>query len=98
MDHENPRLIVAAGPNGSGKTTITEQGLAHEWFEGCLYINPDIIAQEQFSGWNDPESAYDNSPDDLPPRLLARFSNGELAKRYPGEIPDWAKDFVSFSG
>jgi len=51
-----PRLIVIAGPNGSGKTTVTEQGLAHEWFDGCVYLNPDVIAQEKFAGWNDYES------------------------------------------
>jgi predicted ABC-type ATPase len=51
-----PRLIVIAGPNGSGKTTITQQGLAHEWFQGCEYLNPDIIAKERFSGWNDHDS------------------------------------------
>jgi predicted ABC-type ATPase len=51
-----PRLIIVAGPNGSGKTTITEQGLAHEWFDGCHYINPDLIAEHDFSGWNDPKS------------------------------------------
>lgn len=48
-----PRLLVVAGPNGSGKTTVTEAGLLHEWFEGCEYVNPDIIAQE-FGDWNDP--------------------------------------------
>lgn len=47
-----PRLIVVAGPNGAGKTTITEKLLRHEWMNGCVYINPDIIAQEEFGGWN----------------------------------------------
>lgn len=56
MSINRPKLIIIAGPNGSGKTTITEQGLEHEWFQGCKYINPDIIAQEEFSGWNDTES------------------------------------------
>ena len=51
-----PRLMVMAGPNGSGKTTITEQGLAHEWFKGCEYINPDLIARDQFGDWNAPEA------------------------------------------
>jgi len=51
-----PRLLVVAGPNGAGKTTITEQGLAHEWFGGCEYINPDLIAQQEFGDWNDPEA------------------------------------------
>lgn len=41
-----------AGPNGSGKTTITDKLLSHEWMEGCVYINPDIIAEEKFGGWN----------------------------------------------
>lgn len=49
-----PRLIIVAGPNGSGKKTITEQLLRHTWIQGCVYINPDLIAQQQFGGWNDP--------------------------------------------
>ena len=51
-DEERPRLLIVAGPNGSGKTTVTEQGLAHEWFGGCEYINPDLIARDEFGDWN----------------------------------------------
>jgi len=51
-----PKLIVVAGPNGSGKTTITEKLLRHEWMEGCVYINPDFIAQQEFGDWNSPEA------------------------------------------
>lgn len=47
-----PRLLIVAGPNGAGKTTITEQGLAHTWFHGCEYINPDLIARDDFGDWN----------------------------------------------
>ena len=53
---ERPRLLVVAGPNGSGKTSVTEQGLRHEWFRDCLYINPDNIARDQFGDWNAPEA------------------------------------------
>ncbi len=51
----NPRLLVIAGPNGSGKTSITEQlhELKHQWMLGCDYINPDNIAETKFGGWND---------------------------------------------
>lgn len=51
-----PEMIIIAGPNGSGKTTITTQFLHHDWSEGILYINPDIIAQQEFGDWNSAES------------------------------------------
>ena len=31
-------LIVIAGPNGSGKTSITKKILHHEWMEDAIYI------------------------------------------------------------
>ncbi len=56
MEKVRPKLIVIAGPNGSGKTSLTAQILKHEWIEDCVYINPDNIAQEQFGGWNNLDS------------------------------------------
>ena len=53
-----PVLIVIAGPNGSGKTTITSKILKHEWLENALYINPDQVAQDRFGDWNSPEAGY----------------------------------------
>jgi ABC-type Mn2+/Zn2+ transport system ATPase subunit len=46
MNTNKPTLIVVAGPNGSGKTSVTTQILKHEWIEGCVYINSDTIAME----------------------------------------------------
>ena len=46
-----PILIVIAGPNGSGKTTITSKVLHHEWLEDAIYVNPDQIAQDKFGNW-----------------------------------------------
>ena len=52
---EKTKLLIIAGPNGTGKTTVTSQILKHEWVEGCEYINPDLIAQDKFGDWNSPE-------------------------------------------
>ena len=52
----NPKLVIIAGPNGSGKTSVTGKILEHEWIEGCLYINPDFIARDEFGDWNSPDA------------------------------------------
>lgn len=54
--NHKPVLIVIAGPNGSGKTSVTSRILHHEWMENAVYINPDIIAQEKFGDWNSKEA------------------------------------------
>lgn len=57
MEKEHrPELIVIAGPNGSGKTSVTRKFLHHEWAEGTIYINPDEVAEEMFGGWNSQEA------------------------------------------
>ena len=56
MADTQPRLIVVAGPNGSGKTPITEQLLRHTRMDGCEYVNPDNIARDVFGDWNAPEA------------------------------------------
>ncbi len=56
MKNKKPILIVIAGPNGSGKTSITSTILKHQWIENCIYINPDNIANDMFGDWNSRES------------------------------------------
>ncbi len=53
---KKPILIVIAGPNGSGKTSITHKILQHDWLEDCVYINPDDIAKDTFGDWNSREA------------------------------------------
>ena len=49
-----PRLIVFAGPNGSGKTTFATNIAHHKWGQGCRVLNADELA-ERLGGWNRPE-------------------------------------------
>ncbi len=56
---KKPVLIIIAGPNGSGKTSITSKILQHEWVESCVYINPDNIANDKFGDWNSKEAVLD---------------------------------------
>lgn len=54
MAERKPVLVVVAGANGSGKTTITTAlRKAYDWTDGLVEINPDHIAQEEFGDWND---------------------------------------------
>jgi predicted ABC-type ATPase len=54
----NPVIVVIAGPNGSGKTSLTQDLRLHEWVtgEGCVYVNPDDIAQNVYGDWNSKEA------------------------------------------
>lgn len=56
---KKPILIVIAGPNGSGKTSITTKILHHDWVKECIYINPYNIAKEKFGDWNNPQAIID---------------------------------------
>lgn len=52
MAINKPTLVIIAGPNGSGETTLTEQLLKHSWLQNTTYINPDNIAKEKFGDWS----------------------------------------------
>jgi len=56
MIGEKPKLLIVAGPNGSGKTSVTNKILKHTWIDGCEYINPDNVARDVFGDWNSPEA------------------------------------------
>ena len=56
MSERKPELIIIAGPNGSGKTSVTKKFLHHEWADGTTYINPDEVANEMFGDWNSLDS------------------------------------------
>jgi predicted ABC-type ATPase len=51
-----PVLLVIAGPNGSGKTTVTVTLRRDKWSQDVEYINPDDIAKEKFGDWNSLEA------------------------------------------
>lgn len=54
-----PVLLVIAGPNGSGKTTVTVRLRADRWSEDVEYLNPDDIARDRFGNWNSPEATLE---------------------------------------
>ena len=55
-DNHKPELIVIAGSNESGKTSVTQRFLHHAWAEGTIYINPDEVAKVKFGDWNSHEA------------------------------------------
>ena len=87
-----PVLIVIAGPNGSGKTTITSKILKHEWLENALYINPDQVAQDRFGDWNSPEAVLQAAQSGY--RSYRTFSVA-FKQRTGQSVKDWIAEQVS---
>ncbi len=58
-DGHAPLLIVVAGPNGSGKTTITSEVIECDWMEDAVYTSPDNVAIERFGDWNSAEAVLE---------------------------------------
>lgn len=72
-----PVLIVIAGPNGSGKTSVTSKILHHEWLEDSEYINPDNVARDIFGNWNNRDAILNaaNYCNDWRERCLAKHKS-----------------------
>lgn len=89
---ERPRLLIIAGPNGTGKTTLTEMGLRHAWFHGCEYVNPDLIANE-LGDWNDTKTVLEAARIATAKREACLDENRSLAFETVFSSPDKV-DFV----
>ena len=50
-------LVVFAGPNGSGNTTLARAMLQAGWLVGFEYLNPDNVAHRVYGDWNNPAAA-----------------------------------------
>ncbi len=91
---KKPILIVIAGPNGSGKTSITSDILEREWLENSIYINPDNVANEMFGDWNSLDSVQKaaNYCDELREKCLKENQSiiFETVLSSPGKV-----DFIS---
>jgi predicted ABC-type ATPase len=54
-----PILLVIAGPNGSGETTVTTRLRLDQWSDGVEYLNPDDVARDRFGDWNSPTAVLE---------------------------------------
>ena len=81
-----PVLIVIAGPNGSGKTTITSKIISR--------YQKSILNCKRVAAIADRVYVYDNSVDDAEARLLFRMTDGKPFKRYTDDIPLWAQTII----
>ena len=87
-----PELIIIAGPNGSGKTSVTQKFLHHEWAKDTIYINPDEVANEMFGDWNSTDAVLKAA------NYCSDLREGCLAKRksFVFETVMSAEDKVEF--
>lgn len=98
-----PRLLVVAGHNGSGKTTVTERGLARRVMQGGHDVPITKIVSRYFKSIANcaliaPEVhrlyLYDNSVDGVEPKLILRASEGKIVKDY-AEAPAWIEPIIA---
>jgi predicted ABC-type ATPase len=51
-----PLLLVIAGPDGAGKTTVTVRLREEHWSDSVEYLNTEEIARDRYGDWNSPEA------------------------------------------
>lgn len=56
MPSEQPVILMIAGPDGSGKTTLADVLIKIDAFDHDALVNPDNIAKTVFGDWNDPNA------------------------------------------
>lgn len=49
-------MLVIAGPNGSGRTTLSSRLNIEKYSRGAAFLNPDNVARDQFGDWNSAEA------------------------------------------
>lgn len=52
-----PHLVVIAGPNGSGKTTVMRRMVDLSWFPGACVVDPDALAAALPGGFRETGNA-----------------------------------------
>lgn len=55
-DNTSPTITLIAGPNGSGKTRLSEALISYAWIPANAYVNPDHIARELYGDWDSAEA------------------------------------------
>lgn len=56
MDEAPPTITMIAGPNGSGKTRLSNSLISRGLISPDTYINPDHIARSRYGDWDSAEA------------------------------------------
>lgn len=91
--NHRPVLIVIAGSNGSGKTSVTSRFLIHGWLKDSAYINPDNVTRDVFGDWNNQESVLKaaNYCNEWRERCLAEHKGHIFETVMPTRYPEFQK-------
>lgn len=97
------RVLLVAGPNGSGKTTINAARVARRVMQGGHDVPIGKIVSRYFRSIANCASVaplvdrlylYDNSVEDAEARLVLRASEGKVIRIYQ-EPPQWMSPIIT---